>query len=146
MEPLPGLVVHGGLTEPQVVGLAAAVHAGVQPRVWVLPGAGQVAGRRGAVVGVEDPRKVGAECIRVRMRHDGDVLPFAPHELALISGAVRGGRGAHGVSIDGPRPGWTLERALDRLAQGYSMGHVARLSGFGEAFLRAHQQSDRRGR
>ena len=137
MEPLPGLVVRGELSDTQVAELAAAVRDGMHPRVRVREGAGQVAGRRGRVVTVGDRRAVGAECIQVRLDGDGDVLPFAPDELALISvprpGRGRAAEGARGLraadaqrggvfpvqtrSINAPQPGWTLQRALDRLAQ-----------------------------
>lgn len=39
--------------------------------------------------------------------------------------------------MSAPRPGWTVQRALDRLAQGYSLDRVARLSGYDEPFLLA---------
>jgi hypothetical protein len=165
VEPLPGLMVTVGLTDTQVAELAAALRGGVQPRVRVREGAGQVAGRRGRVVAVGDQqRAVDAECVRVRLDGDGDVLPFAPHELELISrprpGRGRATDGAGGLraagarrrgvfpvqtrSINAPQPGWTLQRALDRLTQGYSVSHVAEQSGYAEPFLRAHLQSRRR--
>ncbi len=39
--------------------------------------------------------------------------------------------------MNNPKPGWTLHRALDRLAQGYSVDHVSRLSGYAVPFLHA---------
>ncbi len=39
--------------------------------------------------------------------------------------------------MNDPNPGWTLNRALDRLAQGYSVEHVSRLSGYAVPFLHA---------
>ncbi len=55
VEALPGLVVSAGLTDTQVAELASALRADGQPRVRVLEGAGQVAGRRGRVVAVGNP-------------------------------------------------------------------------------------------
>ena len=46
-------------------------------------------------------------------------------------------------SLNAPQPGWTLQHALDRLAQGYSVSHVAELSGYAEPFLQAHLRSRR---
>lgn len=40
-------------------------------------------------------------------------------------------------SMNDLKPGWTVERALGRLAQGYSVEHVSRLSGYAARFLRA---------
>lgn len=40
-------------------------------------------------------------------------------------------------SMNEPKPGWTVERAVGRLAQGYSIEHVSRLSGYAVPFLRA---------
>ncbi len=49
-DPLPGLDVHDGLSDRDLARLAAAVGHGVQPRVRLLPCAGQVAGQRGRVI------------------------------------------------------------------------------------------------
>ena len=98
-EPLPGLTVPTGLTDQQLGRLRTLVHAGQRPRVRLLDCAGQVAGQRGTVVAVGQPATEGAEFIAVRMDHDGDVLPFAPHELHLLTGPDVG-------SVVGPhRPG-----------------------------------------
>jgi hypothetical protein len=40
------------------------------------------------------------------------------------------------------KPGWTVERAVGRLAQGYSVEHVSRLSGYAAPFLRAQLRVD----
>ena len=40
-------------------------------------------------------------------------------------------------SMNDPKPGWTVELAVGRLAQGYSVEHVSRLSGYAVTFLRA---------
>ena len=40
------------------------------------------------------------------------------------------------------KPGWTVERAVGRLAQGYSVEHVSRLSGYAVPFLRAQLRVD----
>jgi len=43
----------------------------------------------------------------------------------------------HVRSMNDPRPGWTADRALGQLAQGYSVEHVSRLSGYAVPFLRS---------
>ncbi|MDP9397840.1 MAG: hypothetical protein M3P96_08500 [Actinomycetota bacterium] len=40
-------------------------------------------------------------------------------------------------SMNDPRPGWTLEQALDLLQQGYAVDRVAQLSGYAPAYLAA---------
>ena len=50
----------------------------------------------------------------------------------------------HVRSVNDPRPGWTVERALDQLARGYSIEHVSSLSGYVPPFL--HAQLRRTGR
>ena len=95
-EPLPGLTVAEGLTRRDLHRLRVAVLDGHSPRVRMLPCAGQVAGQRGAVVAVGRPGGDVVEFIHVRMDRDGDVLPFAPHELHLLAALpterVAGGR------------------------------------------------------
>ena len=95
-EPLPGLTVAEGLTRRDLHELRVAVLDGHSPRVRMLPCAGQVAGQRGAVVAVGRPGGDMVEFIHVRMDRDGDVLPFAPHELHLLAALpterVAGGR------------------------------------------------------
>ncbi len=39
--------------------------------------------------------------------------------------------------MNDPKPGWTVERAMGRLAQGYPVEHVSLLSGYAVPFLRA---------
>ena len=39
--------------------------------------------------------------------------------------------------MNDPQPGWTLDRALGRLAQGYAVEQVSRLSGYAVPFLRS---------
>ena len=43
----------------------------------------------------------------------------------------------HVRSMNDPQPGWTLDRALGRLAQGYAVEQVSRLSGYAVPFLRS---------
>ena len=50
----------------------------------------------------------------------------------------------HVRSVNDPKPGWTVERALDQLARGYSIEHVSSLSGYVPPFL--HAQLRRTGR
>ncbi len=50
----------------------------------LLDCAGQVAGQCGTVVAIGQPAGEVTEFIAVRMDRDGDVLPFAPHELHLL--------------------------------------------------------------
>ena len=48
------------------------------------------------------------------------------------------GKGAHPVtvrSMNNPKPGWTLEAALDLIAQGYSAEHAERVSGYAARHL-----------
>lgn len=40
-----------------------------------------------------------------------------------------------------PKPGWSEERAVGLVRQGYSPDRIAELSGFAAAFLRAQLQS-----
>lgn len=40
-------------------------------------------------------------------------------------------------SMNAPRPGWTVDRAVGQIAQGYTVEQVSRLSGYAVAFLRA---------
>lgn len=40
-------------------------------------------------------------------------------------------------SLNDPKPGWTLERALDMLEQGYRVERVSALSGYIVPFLKA---------
>jgi len=39
--------------------------------------------------------------------------------------------------MNDPKPGWTVQRAVGRLAQGYPVEHVSQLSGYAVPFLRA---------
>ena len=39
--------------------------------------------------------------------------------------------------MNDPKPGWTVDRAVGRLAQGYTVEQVSRLSGYAVPFLRA---------
>lgn len=39
--------------------------------------------------------------------------------------------------MNAPKPGWTEERAIDMVRQGYSPDRIAELSGFAAAYLRA---------
>lgn len=47
--------------------------------------------------------------------------------------------------MNDPRPGWTLEQALDLLEQGYAVDRVAQLSGYARAYLAAQSPHSRRG-
>lgn len=40
-------------------------------------------------------------------------------------------------SMNSPKPGWSEERAVDMVRQGYSPDRIAELSGFAAAYLRA---------
>ena len=73
-----------GLTGRDLRRLRAAVRDGHGPRVRMLACAGHVAGQRGAVVALGRPSGDVVEFIHVRMDRDGDVLPFAAHELHLL--------------------------------------------------------------
>ena len=83
-ELLPGLTVAEELTGRDLHPLRAAVRNGHSPRVRMLACAGQVADQRGTVVALGRPSGDVVEFIHVRMDRDGDVLPFAPHELHLL--------------------------------------------------------------
>jgi hypothetical protein len=43
-------------------------------------------------------------------------------------------------SLNKPNDGWTLEKALDLLGQGYQIPHVSHVSGFNAAFLEANSR------
>ena len=49
----------------------------------------------------------------------------------------------HVRSMNDPQPGWTLDRALGRLAQGYAVEQVSRLSGYAVPFLRSRLHRSR---
>ena len=119
-EPLPGLTVPTGLTDQQLGRLRTLVQAGHQPRVRLLDCAGQVAGQRGTVVSIGQPDGDVAEFIDVRMDRDRDILPFAPHELRLLTvlpsqDVVGDGLGA--VPMVWGR-GWSASQVTRRIAEG----------------------------
>jgi hypothetical protein len=102
-EPLPGLTVAEGLTGRDLHRLRAAVRDGHYPRVRMLACAGQVAGQRGVVVAVGRPGGDVVEFIDVRMDRDGDVLPFAAHEVHLLAALpTERGRGRPEEQRGGP--------------------------------------------
>jgi hypothetical protein len=70
----------GGLSEPELAALRTAVDAGRKPKVMFTAAAGQIAGRTGQVVRLDDP---GASDEWVVVRFGKDELPFAPSDLAL---------------------------------------------------------------
>ncbi|MDQ1657942.1 MAG: hypothetical protein QOD41_3025 [Cryptosporangiaceae bacterium] len=72
--------IKGGLSEPELAGLRAAVDAGRKPKVTFTAAAGQIAGRTGQVVRLDDP---GASEEWVVVRFGKDELPFAPSDLEL---------------------------------------------------------------
>jgi hypothetical protein len=47
-------------------------------------------------------------------------------------------------SISHPKPGWTLEDAIDLVHQGYSVDHAAKTSGWAASVIQAQLKSDNR--
>jgi hypothetical protein len=41
-----------------------------------------------------------------------------------------------------PRPGWTLEDAVDLVQQGYTVAHAAKVSGWAESVIAARLAQD----
>jgi hypothetical protein len=70
----------GGLSEPELAALRTAVDAGRKPKVTFTAAAGQIAGRTGQVIRLDDPR---ASDEWVVVRFGKDELPFAPSDLKL---------------------------------------------------------------
>jgi hypothetical protein len=45
-------------------------------------------------------------------------------------------------SMSEPRPGWTLEDAVDLVQQGYTVAHAAKVSGWAESVIAARLAQD----
>lgn len=93
-----GRLVLPALTETDVAALRSQLDGGRSPRVRLR------AGGTGTVVGVGDPDGDGPEYIRVKVTLNGtrDTLPFAPDDLAAVTGGAQAAAGSRQPSPASP--------------------------------------------